>query len=228
MIEISPDWKQAFPGAAAGFLALSQVANLEFDPALEEKKASLESRLRAQYAGMGRTELASLPVLQAYDAYYRRFKKTYHVQLQLESLVLKGRSLPSVAALVEAMFMAELEDLLLTAGHDLDQIRTPVRLDVARGDEQYTLLRGQAQTLKPGDMYMADGVGVISSVIYGPDQRTQITPNTQRALFTVYAPAGVGDRAVQEHLERIADNVRITSPGASIDLMEVVGTVVGT
>jgi hypothetical protein len=42
-------------------------------------------------------------------------KKTYHIALQLEPVVLKGKSLPNVAALVEAMFTAELGDLLLTA-----------------------------------------------------------------------------------------------------------------
>jgi len=37
------------------------------------------------------------PILKAYQEYYRRFKKTYHVQLQLESLLFKGKSIPSVA-----------------------------------------------------------------------------------------------------------------------------------
>ena len=46
--------------------------------------------------------------IPAYNACYKGFKKTYHVQLQLESVALKGRSIPRVAALMEAMFMAEL------------------------------------------------------------------------------------------------------------------------
>ena len=62
-------------------------------------------------------------MIQAYAAYYERFNKTYHVQLQLESVALKGKSIPRVSALVEAMFMAELENLLLTAGHDLDVVQ---------------------------------------------------------------------------------------------------------
>ena len=35
-------------------------------------------------------------ILQAYAAYYKQFKKTYHVQLQVESIVLKGKGLPNV------------------------------------------------------------------------------------------------------------------------------------
>ena len=132
----------------------------------------------------------SHPVLQAYNNYYRQFKKSYHVQLQLESIVWKGKSIPSVSALVEAMFMAEMKNMLLTAGHDLDIVQLPLTLDVSMGTESYTLMRGEEQVLKPGDMMISDQVGIISDVIYGPDRRTQITADTRNVVFTVYAPAG--------------------------------------
>ncbi len=57
--------------------------------------------------------------LPAYASYYRAFDKTYHVLGQLKSVAVKGKAIPSVAALVEAMFIAELHNGLLTAGHDL-------------------------------------------------------------------------------------------------------------
>jgi DNA/RNA-binding domain of Phe-tRNA-synthetase-like protein len=210
------NWKEALPGMCAGALAVRGVENPEASSALEERKASLEAGLRQQYAGMDRTGLTALPVLRAYEAYYRRFKKTYHVQLQLESLLFKGRSIPSVSALVEAMFMAELENLLLTAGHDLEQLALPVRVSIARGDETYVVMRGETQILKAGDVVMSDRAGVISSIIYGPDLRTRITPATQAALFTVYAPPGISAAAVAHHLERIAEYIRLVSPGAQV------------
>jgi DNA/RNA-binding domain of Phe-tRNA-synthetase-like protein len=119
------------------------------------------------------------------------------------------------------MFMAELEDLLLTAGHDLDVLRLPLTLDVARGDESYTLLRGDPQTLKAGDMYIRDGEGVISSIIYGPDRRTQIAPETRGVVFTVYAPPGITAEAVTAHLRALEANVRVISPAAEIVVLEV-------
>ncbi|MDQ2691591.1 MAG: phenylalanine--tRNA ligase beta subunit-related protein, partial [Chloroflexota bacterium] len=165
--------------------------------------------------------LSNSPVLRAYNDYYRRFKKTYHIQLQLESIVLKGKSIPSVAALVEAMFMAEMQDMLLTAGHDLDVLRPPLSLDVATGSERYTLLRGEEQTLKAGDMIISDQEGVISSIIYGPDRRTQITPETRNVLFTVYAPPGIGEQAVSAHLDHLKDNVMLFAPQAQVELSTV-------
>ncbi len=146
----------------------------------------------------------------------------WHVGLQLESVVLKGKSLPSVAALVEAMFMAELDDLLLTAGHDPDRLVLPLTLDVAKGDEIYTLLRGDQQALKAGDMYVRDGEGVISSIIYGPDQRTQIAPETHSVVFTVYAPPGVSTEAVGAHLRSLEANVRLVAPQAVVVVSAVV------
>ena len=221
MLNVTNAWKSAFPGAAAGALVMDNVINPEHHPELEKRKVELEAALRTRYAGYDRAALAALPAIRAYEAHYKRFKKSYHVALQLESVVLKGKSLPGVAALVEAMFMAELEDLLLTAGHDLDQVQGEVTLDVSTGQEQYMLLRGQAQVLKPGDMLMSDTQGVISSVIYGPDQRTQITPATRRVLFTVYAPAGIGAPAVETHLQHIRDNVLLVAPGAEVTALNV-------
>jgi DNA/RNA-binding domain of Phe-tRNA-synthetase-like protein len=221
LLHIQPEWKAAFPGAHAGVLVLGGVSNPPRHPELDRRKEELEFRLRGRFSKLDRPALANLPELRAYDGYYKRFKKTYHIQLQLESIVFKGKSIPGVAALVEAMFMAEMEDLLLTAGHDLDVLRLPLALDVSKGGETYTLLRGEEQTLKAGDMFIRDGEGVISSVIYGPDRRTQIRPETKNAVFTTYAPAGVSAEAVKTHLEHIRESVLCFAPEAKTEMLGV-------
>jgi DNA/RNA-binding domain of Phe-tRNA-synthetase-like protein len=221
MFEITSAWKSTYPKALAGVLVMREVSNPPHHSALESKKAALEEDLRAQFSGQDRAAISSHPVLQAYGNYYRQFKKTYHIQLQLESIVLKGKSIPSVSALVESMFMAEMQDMLLTAGHDLDVVHLPLILDVATGTEGYTLLRGDQQTLKPGDMVIQDQVGIISSIIYGPDQRTQITPKTRNVVFTVYAPSGIDEQTVAIHLQQIQENVMFFSPEAQVELLKV-------
>jgi DNA/RNA-binding domain of Phe-tRNA-synthetase-like protein len=221
ILSVSPAWRTAYPGAHAGLLELHDVDNPASHPELERMKLDLESRLRAQFAGQDRHSLDVFGPIPAYAAYYRQFKKTYPVGAQLESIVFKDRSIPSVAALVEAMFMAEVKNLLLTAGHDLDSLQLPLTLDVATGLESYTLLRGQEQALKAGDMFMTDGAGVISSVVYGPDQRTAIEPHTRRVLFVVYAPGGILAPAVEAHLEDIREYVRVVSPQATVGTQQV-------
>jgi DNA/RNA-binding domain of Phe-tRNA-synthetase-like protein len=221
MFEVTSAWKSTYPEAHAGVLVVRAVSNPAHDPALENRKAALEEGLRSQFSGQDRTGIASHPILRAYGEYYRQFKKTYHIQLQLESIVLKGKSIPSVAALVEAMFMAEMKDLLLTAGHDLDSLDLPLTLDVATGGERYTLLRGEEQVLKAGDMMISDQIGVISSILYGPDQRTQISPDTRNVIFTVYAPPGIDEQTVAQHLQGIKENVMIFASQAQVELLKV-------
>jgi DNA/RNA-binding domain of Phe-tRNA-synthetase-like protein len=223
MFTVSDAWKAAHPQAHAGILTMRNVVNPPQHAELEARKGRLQDDLRSQFAGQDRNVIAGLPQIQAYNTYYKPFKKSYHVQMQLESIAFKGKSLPGVAALVEAMFMAEVKNLLLTAGHDLDTLQLPVTLDVAAGTEQYTLLRGTEQVTKAGDMFMADRAGIISSIIYGPDQRTQITEKTRNALFAVYAPDGIGADLVCRHLEDIRENVLVVSPEAQVELLEVFG-----
>jgi DNA/RNA-binding domain of Phe-tRNA-synthetase-like protein len=221
MFEVTPAWKSTYPDAHVGVLVMRAISNPAHDPALESRKAALEEVLRSRFSGQDRATIASHPVLQAYGEYYRQIKKTYHIQLQLESIVLKGKSIPSVAALVEAMFMAEMQDLLLTAGHDLEALHLPLTIDVATGTERYTLLRGEEQVLKGGDMMISDQDGVISSILYGPDQRTQITHNTRSVIFTVYAPPGIDEQSVLRHLEGLGENVMVFAPQAQVELLKI-------
>jgi DNA/RNA-binding domain of Phe-tRNA-synthetase-like protein len=223
VFEVSEVWETTYPGAAVGVLAMRGAANPREHTGLEQRKQALEEELRARFAGYDRAALRALPILQAYHDYYKGFRKTYHVQLQLESIVLKGQSIPRVAALVEAMFMAELKNQLLTAGHDLDVVHLPARVEVADGSERFVRINGQEQKLKPGDMYIADGEGVLSSVIYGPDRRTQIRPQTSRVLFTTYAPQGLPWSAVEGHLKDLRANVQVIAPDAEVEQMRVYG-----
>lgn len=212
----SSAWRQRYPGAAVAILALENVANPSHHPELEARKEALEQDLKRRFGDSDRRELRARPPLQAYHDYYKRFKKSYHVQLQLESIVFKGKSIPRVAALVEAMFMAELKNQLLTAGHDLSTVARPMGVDVAGGHERYVRFNGQKQTLKAGDMFIADAQGVMSSILYGPDRRTQIRPETTAAVYTVYAPAGVSLATVADHLEDIKGYVALFSPQLAV------------
>ena len=223
MLEIKPAWKSAFPGAHVGVLVMRNAFNPAHHIELEKQKTELEEQLRIQFARQDRAALASHPILKIYGEYYKRFKKTYHVQLQLESIVLKGKSIPTVASLVECMFMAEVKNMLLTAGHDLDTLQLPLTLDVTTGNESYVLLRGENQVVKAGDMIISDGLGIISNIIYGPDQRTQITAETHNVVFTVYAPAGIDKLTILQHLHDMRENVMLVAPQAQVELLEAYG-----
>lgn len=221
MLTISEEWRQTYPDARIGILAIGNISNPPSHPLLDKEKADLETDLRTLFKDPA--ELKSLEPIRAYQDYYKRFKKTYHVQHQLESVVFKGKSIPRVAALVEAMFMEELRNSLLTAGHDLDLLQLPIEVGVARGDEKYVRLNGQEQILKAGDIKISDAQGVIGCIIYGPDQRTMIRPSTRRAMFVVYGVPGVAAKPILQHLQGIEANVKLVSPDAQVELIKVFG-----
>lgn len=224
MLTVTDAWKTTYPGAAVGVLAMESVRNPQNHAGLDQKKEELEAALRDQFQGRDKAALKALPTIQAYQAFYKRFKKTYHVLLQLQSVALKGKPIPRVAALVESMFMAELKNQLLTAGHDMAKVIAPITLNVAQGDERFTRINDQEQELKAGDMFIADAEGILSSVIYGPDRRTRITADTQQVIFTTYAPQGITATLVRQHLEDIQANVLQVSPQARTLHLRVYGS----
>jgi len=219
-VEIGESWRRVHQGAVMGLMAMEGLANPGLSPGLEPAKKDLLEELRHRLGGQ--EEIRTWPVIEAYSAYYRRFKKTYHLRLQLESVLLKAKPLPRTAALVEAVFMAELKNGLLTAIHDLDLIQAPIEVLSSQGGEAYLGLSGQEVVLKPGDMYTADAGGPICSIIYGPDRRTALGPGTKRALFVVYGVPGVAAVQMEDHLKDMARYARLVSPGAETVLRKVV------
>jgi DNA/RNA-binding domain of Phe-tRNA-synthetase-like protein len=209
-------WRAAYPGAVAGALAMRGVANPESRTALDAARERLETELRSRYAGLSRADIRATGHFPANDAFYRRFGQTYHVLLQVDSVVNKSKPIPRRAALVEAAFMAELSTGILTASHDLDALSLPVTVDVATGGERYVLYNGAEQPCKPGDMFMRDRRGVLTSIILGPAQYGRITPETTAALFCIYAPPGIGEAAARAHLSLIEANVRLIAPHADV------------
>src|SRR5689334_15354738 len=100
-------WHAVHRGGHVGLLEISGAAQALDSALLDARKREVEARLRERYRNFARPDLSALPVMAAYAQYYRRFGKTYHVQLQLESIVLKGKALPNVSPLVDANFVAE-------------------------------------------------------------------------------------------------------------------------
>ncbi|MDO9547287.1 MAG: phenylalanine--tRNA ligase beta subunit-related protein [Pelolinea sp.] len=225
LLSASDAWKAKYPGAVVGMMVIGDIENIKNNAFLAAEKSGLEGILRQQISS--KKDILEHPIIRAYIAYYKKFRKSYHVLLQIESVALKGRSIPNVNAVVSAMFMAELKNCLLTAGHDLESIAGPVLLDISKGDELYIKINSEQQVLKAGDMMVTDNRGVLSSVIYGPDKRSRITVKTKNALFVVYAPSGVPEEKVSDHLGDIFKYIQLFSPLSKISLLEIFNANVG-
>ncbi|MGE4485384.1 MAG: phenylalanine--tRNA ligase beta subunit-related protein [Oscillospiraceae bacterium] len=219
MIAIQNELGNKAKDCAIGVLVMENVSSIPGDK-LKFIKLELENSIREKYRQASRGDLKALHPMDTYISYYKKFGYTYHVLPQLES-VIKGKAIPDVLPPVEAMFMAELKNMLLTAGHDLDKIKAPLRFMRSTGNEAFISLGSKTVATIPGDIMISDQESVISSILRGPDLRTAITEHTSRVLYTVYAPAGVNEQAVQRHLGNIESYVRAFSEDAATSFMHI-------
>lgn len=212
-IELTPSFHGAFRDGVFGALIAHGCANRPRATAIGPDQRRVETRLRNRFPG---NAIDTDPVAVAYASYFRRFGGRYPVVHQAKTII-AGRPIESASALVEVMFTAELDSLVLTSGHDLRALNGSLRVDVARADEGYTKLSGKEQALRPGDMVVRDAEGIIASVAHGPDLRTRLREDSAAALFGAWCPHGIRAAAVEAHLATLAALLRREWPGATME-----------
>ena len=217
-LAVAKEWAEKYPGATAGLLAVCGVNQPKTCPELSSAKREVEQRLRE--AHRDKASLKGLEAAKAYSDYYKTFGWNYTVLNQAVSVALKGKEIPDFIPLVTAMFTAELDNLVLTAGHDLAKVKGVIRLEVGRGHESYTRMNGEEQTVKQNDIYMADDEGVIAAILHGPDKRTRITAKTKNAVFCIYGVPGLAEETVASHLDRLEELVRLIDPTSQTTLKQ--------
>jgi DNA/RNA-binding domain of Phe-tRNA-synthetase-like protein len=218
-LELTPAFCTRYPGGVFGALIAHGCANRPRAVAIAPDARAVEAGLRDRFT---MESIDAHPVARAYAAYFRRYGGRYPVVHQAKT-VLAGGSIESTTALVEVMFTAELDSLILTSGHDLQALHGPLAVDVAVAGDSYTKLSGKDQMLKAGDMIVRDAKGIIASVAYGPDRRTRLLPESDAALFGAWCPVGIPAEVVKVHFEKLAALLRREWPGATIEVERILG-----
>ncbi len=215
MLTLSNGFLRDYPRTGIGILSIGGVTNPRECPALERIKNGLEDDLRGGYED--KAAIRAEPVIGIYRDYYKRFKSTYHVLNQVASVALKGRSIPRVASLVEAMFMAELKNMVLTSGHDAGSLKPPLRMDAARGGETFIRPTGKEARVRPGDILLLDADGPVGSIIHGPDRKTLIRPETTEVLFVAWGVPGLDRETIRAHLGDIESYIKTIAPDCRVE-----------
>ena len=216
MITVNQQVAVRHPGASVGAVALENIQGPGDDQALREAAGRINEELQARYGQLDRAGIKKSSPAAVYADYYRQFGQSYHLLGQLDSVLSGQKPLTPGLSLPSAMFMAEIESLLLTAGHDLDRLELPLELVVTGEGQEYTGLSGRQNKAAAGDLGLADRRGLISTIVKGPDQRSRLTPETRRAVFTVYGPPGLPAELLNRHLDRLAEYVTLTAAGATV------------
>ena len=222
MIHVAPSVRSAYPKAKFGFMAVKGICSVTERSVMNDIVAAEIERIKPKYPDYQRKTALTTEPLCHYAAYYKKYKKSYPVLGQLESVLLKGKGIPCVGAPIEAMFLAEIKNLLLTAGHDSDLIEGVLTVDVAAESMSYNGLTGQEQHLVNNDLYLTDEKGILSSILNGPDSRTRITETTRNVLYFVYGVEGVTEPLLHAHLETIFSYLSQAIRGVKIQALEII------
>ncbi|PJJ29259.1 hypothetical protein [Lacrimispora celerecrescens] len=221
MIKISPSVKNTFPETKFGMMIVKGLCSPIERAVMDNIIATEIEHMKLNNSNYVRKPALTKEPLCHYAAYYKRYNKTYHVLSQLESVLLKGKRIPPVGIPVEAMFLAEVKNLLLTAGHDLDLIEGDLTVNVASELLNYKGISGKEQQLIKNDLYLSDVKGILSSIMNGPDYRTRITEATQNALYFVYGVEGVTESLIHAHLKTISSYLSQAIPGVEVQSINV-------
>ena len=169
--------------------------------------------LREQYREYVRADVFGQ---NPYFRYFRKFKKTYPVMMQFESVLLKGREFPRWNAVTAVPFLAELETHVLTGTHDVEQLLGPAELYLAQAKEPFAGLRGDLVHTYPGDLCARDEGGIIFSMIAGADARTCARQTSRHVFYPVFGVPGQDPAALRPMQERLAEYARILAPDAEV------------
>lgn len=151
-----------------------------------------------------------------YFRFFKKFKKTYPVLMQLESILLKGRPFPSGNPITAIPFLAELETQQLSGTHDVDQVQGCVRLFAGTEKAPFSGMRGEEVHTYPGDFCARDDGGIIFSMIAGADDRTCVRESSTHVFYPVFGVAGQPASEITAVLDQLERDVKTLAPDAEI------------
>lgn len=180
------------------------------------------TRIKPDFENYEREKFVKTEPMCYYVKYFKKFRKTYFVLQQIESIFVKNHIFPETISIVQALFLTELKHGVLIAACDTDQMKTPYVIDVALGGESYTGFQGGIITLKEGDILLRDAEGIVVSNIYGQGMRTRVSNNTENVMFAIMGVEGVTRTVVESALDSLQSYLQALSSNVLSKPLEII------
>ena len=152
-----------------------------------------------------------------YFRFFRKFKKTYPVMQQFETVMFKGRPFPEEDPVTAVPFLLELTTFVLSGTHDIDRIDGPLTIFTPDAKLPFDGMRGDSTHTYPNDICGRDETGIIFSMIAGADSRTCVHPDRRHVFYPVFGTPDTAPAVIEDALETLAGFVRTICPGAKIE-----------
>lgn len=155
--------------------------------------------------------------MNPYYSFFKKFRKTYPVMLQFESVVRKGRPFPNRNPVIEVPYLMELMTQVLSGTHDADALQGTVELFLGTEKEPFTGIGGKPVHTYPGDICGRDEGGIIFSAVAGADERTCARNDSRHVIYPVFGTPGMPVEVIEDLLQILVGYVRVLAPTAEIE-----------
>lgn len=152
-----------------------------------------------------------------YFRFFKKFKKTYPVMQQFESVLFKGRPFPEGNPAATLPFLAEICTQVLSGAHDIDCIDGPLTIFTPDSRLPFDGMRAESTHTYPNDVCGRDGSGIIFSMIAGADKRTCVHPDSRHIFYPVFGTPDTPPALIQSTLDRIVSYLQVLAPAAEIE-----------
>ena len=175
--------------------------------AFNELKADELDKIRAEGAVYDReTWFRQEP----YFRYFRKFKKTSPVMMQVESFLLKGRPFPEGRYNNAVAFLTELKTRCLLGSHDADRIKGDLIIYSETAKTPFPSIHGGEAHSYLRDVTCRDDESIVVSMIAGADARTCLSDESRHVLYFAFGTPGMGadelNGYLNEYVKTIPEN----------------------
>lgn len=152
-----------------------------------------------------------------YFRFFKKFKKTYPVMQQFESVMFKGRPFPEEDPVMGVPFLLELTTFVLSGTHDIDRMDGPLIIFTPSEKLPFLGMRAASTHTYPKDICGRDGTDIIFSMIAGADDRTCIHPDSRHVFHPVFGTPDTDKAVIENALRRLEFFVKVLAPDAEIE-----------
>ena len=149
-----------------------------------------------------------------YFRYFRKFKKTYPVMMQVESFLLKDRPFPEGRYINAVAFLTELKTRILMGTHDAERVDGDIFIYTETEKVSFPSIHGSEGHSYPGDTTGRDDRGVIISMIAGADSRTCLHEDSTHVLYLAFGTPSTSAEVLDECLDQAEEYVKTLAPNA--------------
>ena len=155
---------------------------------------------------------------EPYFRYFRKFKKTSPVMMQVESFLLKGKPFPEGRYTNAVAFLTELKTRCLLGSHDADMIEGDLVIYSETEKTTFPSIHGGEAHSYPGDVTCRDDVSIVVSMIAGADARTCLNDDTTHVLYFAFGTPGMAAEKLTGYLDQVEEYVKVLAPAAETQL----------